>query len=222
MLSRVRRAAALHPAAIQVILPDWTPVTDDEAIAFLSRVAEASEGIGLVLYNPPHAKRGLSMLVFGKLQRAVPALVGVKVCDGTTSWYAQMREYAAGLSVFVSGHHLATGFLQGASGAYSNVACLHPGGAQYWWRLMNTDLPAALELERRIVAFFIIHIIPFITEQGYSNSACDKLLATIGGWADVGTRLRWPYRSIPTAEADRLRPIAKQMMPELFLPPDSK
>lgn len=220
MLSRVRRAAALHPVAIQVILPDWTPVNDEEAIAFLTRAAEAAEGIGLVLYNPPHAKRVLTMPAFGKLHRAVPSLVGFKVCDGDTSWYAKMREYASGLSMFVSGHHLATGFLQGASGAYSNVACLHPAGAQYWWRLMHTDLMAALSLERRIVAFFMRHIIPYITEQGYSNSACDKLLAAIGGWADVGTRLRWPYRFIPQEDADRLRPIAEQTLPELFQPPD--
>jgi dihydrodipicolinate synthase/N-acetylneuraminate lyase len=142
----------------------------------------------------------------------------MKLSDGNVSWYAQMREYADGLSVFVAGHHLATGFMHGACGAYSNVACLHPAGAQYWWWLMQHDLPAALDLERRIVAFFLRHIIPYITEQGYCNAACDKLLAAIGGWADVGTRLRWPYRGIPQEEADRLRPIAHQMMPELFPP----
>jgi 4-hydroxy-tetrahydrodipicolinate synthase len=206
----------LHPGAIQVILPDWSPVTDDEIIAYLSRVCEAANGIGIVLYNPPHAKRVLPMPVYARLHRAVPGLVGVKVCDGTSSWYGQMREFASEISVFVSGHHLATGFQQGAAGAYSNVACLHPAGAQRWWQLMHDDLTAALELERRIVAFFLRHIIPYITEQGYVNSGCDKLLAAIGDWADVGTRLRWPYRSIPQEDALRLRPIARQMLPELF------
>jgi 4-hydroxy-tetrahydrodipicolinate synthase len=215
-LARVRRAAVLRPGAIQVILPDWYPPSDDELMAYLSRLSEAANGIGLVLYNPPHAKRVLPPLVYGKLRAAVPSLVGVKVCDGHASWYAQMREHAAGLSLFVTGHHLATGFLQGACGAYSNVACLHPAGAQRWWNTMQSDLPAALDLERRIIAFFLGHVIPMITERGYCNSACDKLLAAIGGWANIGTRLRWPYRGIPQDEADRLRPIARQMMPELF------
>jgi dihydrodipicolinate synthase/N-acetylneuraminate lyase len=216
-LSRVRRAAALRPSAIQIILPDWAVLTDDEIIAYLDRVSEAADGIGLVLYNPPHAKRVLQMPAYAKLHQAVPGLVGVKVCDGSTSWYCQMREFASGISVFTAGHHLATGFLQGAAGAYSNVACLHPVGAQRWWQMMNDDILAAIELEKRIVAFFVRHIIPFITEQGYVNAGCDKLLAAIGGWADVGTRLRWPYRSIPQSEADRLRPIANEMLPELFV-----
>ena len=216
MLSRVRRAAALGAGAIQVILPDWVTVSDDEAIAFLARTAEAAEGIGLVLYNPPHAKRVLPPPTIEKLRRAVPALIGLKVADGNVSWYAQMRDHAAGLSVFVPGHHIATGVLQGASGSYSNVACLHPAGAQAWWELTQTDLLAALDIEQRITAFFAQHIHPLIIEQAYCNTACDKLLAAIGGWADIGTRLRWPYRCIPQEEADRLRPIAREMIPELF------
>ena len=52
--------------------------------------------------------------------------------------------------------------------------------------------------------------------HGYSNAALDKLLAAIGGWGPVGTRLRRPYRWIDEAEAVRLRPMARSMMPELF------
>ena len=32
----------------------------------------------------------------------------------------------------------------------------------------------------------------------------------------VGTRVRWPYRWIPQAEADRLRPVARDLLPELL------
>ncbi len=60
------------------------------------------------------------------------------------------------------------------------------------------------------------YIHPYITTQGYSNQAVDKLLIAIGGWADVGTRLRWPYRWVPEDDADRLRPVAREMLPELF------
>ena len=81
---------------------------------------------------------------------------------------------------------------------------------------MRTDLPAALELEQRIRRFMDAEIAPFITRNGYANPALDKLLAAIGGWADVGTRLRWPYRWIDPAVADRIRPIAQSMLPELF------
>ena len=55
-----------------------------------------------------------------------------------------------------------------------------------------------------------------LVRDGYANPALDKLLAAIGGWADVGTRLRWPYRWIEPDVAARLRPVAQAMLPELF------
>ncbi|HRA54369.1 MAG TPA: dihydrodipicolinate synthase family protein [Thermoflexales bacterium] len=214
-LNRVRRSVALRPGAFQVILPDWVTAGHDEAVSFLSRIAEAADGIGLVLYNPPHAKRVLDMAAIGALKRAVPALVGAKVLDGNPSWYGALRAHTTDLSIFVPGHHLASGFLQGASGSYSNVACLSPAGSVRWWKLMQTDIAAAQDIERRLIDFFASHIAP-IGQAGYSNPALDKLLAEIGGWADVGLRLRWPSKYLAQAEADRLKPIARAMVPEMF------
>jgi len=215
-LERVKRAAALRPGAIQVILPDWFPLSDDEILGYLERVAEACAPVPLILYNPPHAKRVLGPEEYERLARAVPGLAGVKVGGADGAWYDAMRRHMRGLSVFVPGHSLATGFRQGAHGSYSNVACLHPVGAQRWWELMQSDIDAAVELEGRIQRFMQEHIVPF-ARQGYANQALDKLLAAIGGWADVGTRVRWPYRSIDEAEAGRLRDAARALIPEVLL-----
>ena len=169
-----------------------------------------------MLYNPPHAKRVLTPRELGLLADAAPSLVGVKVGGGDAAWYDEMARHCPGLSIFVPGHHLATGVSRGAHGAYSNVACLSPKGSQRWYDLMLTDLPAALALEARIQAFFAAYIAPFIVEEGYANQAADKLLAAVGGWADVGVRLRWPYRAIPATAAARLAPLAQANLPELF------
>jgi dihydrodipicolinate synthase/N-acetylneuraminate lyase len=216
-LERIRRARRLNPGAIQVTLPDWWKPNDDEIIAAMRRFAEAAAPIGLVLYNPPHAKRVLSPKDFGWLKKAVPQIVGVKVAGGNAEWYEQMRVEMKGLSVFVPGHHLATGLRLGAHGSYSNVACLQPQGAQRWYEMMTTAPDAALDLERRIQEFMNRYIVPFRDVQGYANFALDKLLAEIGGWCGAGTRVRWPYRSIPESEAEKLRPVAHELMPEFAI-----
>jgi dihydrodipicolinate synthase/N-acetylneuraminate lyase len=213
---RVARAAALRPLAIQVILPDWVTVSDAEALDFLMMMRERAAGIGLVLYNPPHAKRVLSVPELDRLLRAVPEVVGVKLADGDAAWYAAAREHLRGVSIFVPGHHLASGVREGvAAGAFSNVACLNPAAAQRWWDGMATDLDGALELEGRICQFLETHIMPFKLEQGYCNAALDKLLAAVGGWAPVGTRLRRPYRWVDEAVAAPLRRLAHNIIPEL-------
>jgi hypothetical protein len=81
---------------------------------------------------------------------------------------------------------------------------------------MKVDIDAALDLETRICSFMDKHIVPFRQKNGYSNAALDKLLAAIGGWGPVGTRLRWPYRWIDEGEAKRLAVIARSELPELF------
>jgi dihydrodipicolinate synthase/N-acetylneuraminate lyase len=213
---RLRRIVPLAPAAVQVILPDWFPVTEAEAVAFLEQMAEVAAGIGLVLYNPPHAKRVLNPEQIGRLAQRVPALVGLKTAGGDDAWYASMRQHLPRLSVFVPGHLLASGVQRGAHGAYSNVATLNPRAAQCWTEQMQTDMAGALELERRLRQFMDGYIAPFITEQRYCNAACDRFMALLGGWADVGGHMRWPYRSIPPSEVERIRPAARALSPEFF------
>lgn len=215
-LERLQRSRPLRPGAFQVILPDWFPVTEQEAIAFMSRMAEAAQGIGLVLYNPPHAKVSLSPEQIARIASRVPGLVGVKLAGGDEAWYARMRTHLSRLSVFIPGHHYVTGILQGAHGSYSNVACLNPAVAQWWADLTRVDLPAAVELQERILHFMEGHIAPFITRERYCNAACDRLLALVGGWADVGDQMRWPYRSIPVSSVAAVRSSARQLLPEFF------
>ncbi len=216
-LGRVKRAAALQPGAIQVILPDWSTPSMREVIRYLQVISEAAGPVGLVLYNPPHAKKRLSPEEFYQVKEAGIDLVGCKTAGGDAAWYAAMKKWAPELSLFIPGHHLATGVSLGAHGAYSNVACLHPAAAQQWYELMLTDMPRALNLEKWIQLFMSQHIQPYISTKGYSNQAADKLLAAIGGWANVGTCLRWPYQGIDESEVASLRAIAYEMMSEFFI-----
>jgi dihydrodipicolinate synthase/N-acetylneuraminate lyase len=215
-LERLRRSLAWAPSAIQVILPDWFPPSMQEIIAYLQVMQQAAGPVQLVLYNPPHAKKRLTPADFKTIREAGIHLAGCKLPGGDAAWYQSMLGLNPGLSVFIPGHHLATGVKAGAHGAYSNVACLHPGVAQQWYNSMHTDMEGALELEGRIQRFMTEHIVPFITEQGYSNQAVDKLLAAAGGWADVGTRLRWPYRWIGEEEVPAIRQAARNLVPEFF------
>ena len=66
----------------------------------------------------------------------------------------------------------------------------------------------------RLNAFLARHVAP-LQEAGFSNAALDKTLAAVGGWAPVGTRLRWPYRSVPAQIVTRLRTAALDELHEL-------
>lgn len=215
-LERLRRSLYLKPAAFQVILPDWVVTTSEEQIIFLQKMAEEAEGIPIILYNPPHAKRVLRPEDYDQFKESIPNLIGIKTAGGNAEWYRQMRTYASHLSVFVPGHLLATGIKEKvAAGSYSNIACFSPKGAQWWWALMHSDLEKALNIQKKILQFFEECILPY-QRAGFSDPALDKFLAAIGGYCAVGTRLRWPYQWIPPEAVAAARLKAKKHIPELL------
>lgn len=214
---RIRRTKALRPAAFQIVLPDWFVPAWDEIRAFLAVMQEDAAPVPLVLYNPPHAKRRLTPDEWRRVTEEFPGVVGCKVPGGDDAWYAAMQPVMARISVFIPGHQLASGIARGAHGAYSNVACLSPAGAQRWADLCRRDLPAALEEEKRIQTFWLGHVAPLITRDGLCNMAADKAAAAAGGWLPgFAPRLRWPYRAADEATVAALANAARREVPELF------
>lgn len=214
-MERVRRSKPLSPGAFQVVLPDWQRLSDAECEAFLRRVAEAASPVPLVLYNPPHAKTHVGPALAERLLDAVPALIGLKVAGGDADWYESMREVLDRCSVFVPGHHLASGIAAGARGSYSNVAALSPVGAARWYAMTRQDPAAAANVERRIAELFARHIAP-LQRTGVGDPALDKFLAAVGGWTDVGLRVRWPYDSAPETAIEPARRTLRELLPELL------
>ena len=215
-LKRVIYAVKLKPSAIQVILPDWFPASRQTQIEFLKKIVEAAEGIGIVLYNPPHAKVVLTPQDYIELFDNVEGIVGIKTAAGDEDWYREMRPLLGRISVFVPGHFLATGIAHGAMGSYSNVAALNPRAAQKWYDMMQTDMDKAFELEARIQLFMKRHIEPYITQKNHPNHACDKFMVAVGGWFEISTRLRWPYIGIDEKEIQRVRQAGIELIPEFF------
>lgn len=214
-LARVRRAEALRPSAIQVILPDWAPLDADGARRFLGACAEAARGVPLVLYHPPHGRSPLSPDALAGL--ADLGVVGLKTGGGDAAWFAEMAPALERLSVFVPGHAYASGVLAGAHGAYSNMACLSPGGAVRWARQVRADPDAALATEARIARFTARAIEPRIA-AGLPGYACDKLMAVAGGWCRIAPRLLWPYAGADDAAVEAVRAAARDVLPDFPMP----
>lgn len=216
-VDRIRRARELEPAAIQVALPSWLELTTEETLECLRMFSEAAAGVGLVLYNSPHSKNVLDPEGLALLCERVPGLVGIKTGDGDAGWYERMRPVMDRVSVFVPGHHLATGLRSGAHGAYSNVACLSPRGAVLWGERSRVEPEWGLEVERDIRRFMDQAILP-LRKRGYSAVTLDKTLAAAGGHlGDIG-RVRRPFSSATPQEVDEVRRLAFELLPDFLHP----
>jgi dihydrodipicolinate synthase/N-acetylneuraminate lyase len=213
---RLSRLGPLRPAGAQITLPDWWPPSADEVARFIEGMQEAAGDVPLILYNPPHAKKRLTLEEIAGLRALSPGLIGAKLPGGDAQWYAERRRLLPEFSVFVPGHTVATARPLGADGSYSNMACLNPSGAAKHWRMIEEDPAAALDLERRINLFLRDHVLPFRASHGLSDAALDKLMAAAGGWGPVSARLLWPYVSAPEDEVARVAASARALIPEFF------
>ena len=96
-----------------------------------------------------------------------------------------------------------------------------------WVRVQTNDEVLQPEMFCKFSAFIGPETTPIIDESWidflygkplvYSQSNhSGRRMALLGGWADVGQRMRWPYRSIPSAEAERIRPASRTLIPEFI------
>ncbi len=209
-LDRISFAASLSPLAIQVTLPDWTPLDFESVRLFLDRAVEAASGTQLVLYNPPHAKTVLKPVELSELTTDYPAIIGLKCGGGDAKWYADMADVLDRISVFIPGHFYASGLAMGAHGSYSNMACLSPSAAVAWAQSDPTD---AMNIEKRIADFMNEAIAPLIA-RGLPGFVCDKAMATAGDWATMSPEMMWPYSSVTADEISRIASAARRHIPE--------
>ncbi|OED41354.1 dihydrodipicolinate synthase family protein [Chromatiales bacterium (ex Bugula neritina AB1)] len=213
---RLLHAIAFKPDGIQFTLPDWWVLSATERLDYMADLHRIAADTALVLYNPPHAKQRLTLKEIAELRTVAPSLIGAKLPGGDETWYQEHHSRLPDFSVFVPGHRVAFGRPLGASGSYSNVACLSPAGAVRHWQQINTDLPAAVALEYRINRFMRDSVLALAARKNLSNTALDKLLAAIGNWGPVTEQCLWPYRSADTDDVKQLSRIARKLLPEMF------
>ena len=209
-LARLAFVADLKPDAIQVTLPDWTPIDLETTKRFLLRCADLASGIPLILYNPPHARTVLSPQALLEVADTVPSLKGLKCGGGDTAWYHAMAPVFRRLSVFIPGHHYHSGTTRGAHGSYSNMAALSPKSAVQWARMQPDE---AKDLEARIDAFMQEAIHPLLA-RGLPGFVCDKAMASAGGWTSITPRLLWPYEGASPLEVQTIARAARRHIPE--------
>lgn len=213
---RLSRLGPYRPAGAQIILPDWWPPGDAEVARFIDGMQAAAGNVPLILYNPPHAKKRLTLEQIAGLRALAPGLIGAKLPGGDAEWHAKRRHLLPHFSVFVPGHTVATARPLGADGSYSNMACLSPFGAVMHWRMIESDPAAAVDLGRRVILFLRDYVLPFRASHGLSDAALDKLMAAAGGWGPVSSRLLWPYASASQEDVEQLAAVSRKLMPEFF------
>lgn len=210
-----RRAGA---DAAQLAIPFWLMLSDEEVLDFFRAVADAADGLPLVLYQTMRAKRRIDPPLLGRLCREVPTLIGVKDTTADLETFDAMRRDAPGLSIFGADCDLIGRARRGGMGTYSSLVGLNPRAMlDYWEACGRGRFDEATRWEERFQALMRDVLRPMVRDEGLFDSAVDRVQRVAGGGA-CGLRCAGPYRSATPGHVSRLIAWCHRHAPGLIAP----
>lgn len=215
---RIRTAVEAGADGIQLALPFWLELQDDEVRAFFEAATVAAGTTPLILYQSLRAKRRVEPPLLTELAHTHPTLIGMKDTAATIEQLQHILQAVPDLAIFGSEHDLLAKRQVGGSGTYSSVALLNP------WLVVKLDRLCAAgdDTEARplqeIIARYVQEVLlPMVREEGLLDSAVDRVQRIAGG-VDVGLRCQGPYRSASVEHVERLKNWCRQYAPTLLAP----
>ncbi|MEM9801880.1 MAG: hypothetical protein AAGA20_16255 [Planctomycetota bacterium] len=118
------------------------------------------------------------------------------------------------LGAFVPGLQVASGYRRGAGAVDRDLGLLAPGGAARLLALCDSDVAAALEVERRLQRFAETRLAPAARRAEAAGVGRASLLAAVGDWCPG---LAVPGLDDAGIDPDELRAELAEACPELVL-----
>jgi len=201
---RIEIAGEAGADGIQLALPFWLPLSDEESIAFFRDVTVAASGLPLILYDTERTKRRVSVELFRRLREVAPTLIGCKHTGDDMDVLKDYIQALPGVSFFVSEHLLPDGMRIGARGNYSSKVYLHPPFMLRYYQLcVEGCWDDVAPMQAALKRFYSEGILP-LRDKGMVDSAIDRVFGTALGFVRCGLRCQPPYVHATQADVDAL------------------
>lgn len=204
---QARFAQRIGADAIQVALPFWFPLDDDQVIGYFSALSDACPELPIVIYDRAiRARRTVDVDLCRRISDHA-RIIGIKVdTSPELGGPAKVAELSQLMSVFVGEDHLLTCSPHGATGCYSSLVYMNPRITLLYYRLCATkDYDRARKIHDDFNLLISKGLAPF-RAQGYVDTTYDRLMGMATGFLHPDYyRVRTPYPSTAPAHVLQLR-----------------
>jgi len=212
---RIRVALQSGADAIQVALPFWLELEDDEVLRFVREVAQEAGSTPIILYLTSRSKRKIGSSLFGELATAVPTFIGTKDTGSDPETVRALLRAAPDIAIF-GGEDFFERVPIGGRGGYCSITGLNPRKvAELYEHCAAGRMAEAKPLSDAITRYLHEALVPLVKEQGLRDSAVDRIQRVAGG-VDVGLDCQSPYRSGNANHVRNLISWVRKNTPELL------
>jgi dihydrodipicolinate synthase/N-acetylneuraminate lyase len=211
-----RYAAGRGIDGVQVSVPFWMELNDDEVLQYFVDLSRACPDVGIVHYNIRRAKRFLNGKDYQRICAKVPNLVGTKFGSSDFAAWMELQINGPELNHFVGEGSLVTGMMFGAKGMYCSHALMNPQFVLDWYAMCERgEWEEATRIQWRISRWLVKDVYPLI-EAGHLDPTLDKAFQEIVGWLKGSRYTRPPYIPLNDKEMAVLAEGTKKHYPEMF------
>jgi dihydrodipicolinate synthase/N-acetylneuraminate lyase len=212
---RIRVALKAGADAIQMALPFWLELKDDEAMRFVREIAAEAGKTPIVLYLTGRSKRKLGPEMLGEIAREVPTFIGTKDTGLDVAGLKAVLKAAPDIAVF-GGEDFYAKLPAGGRGGYCSITGFNAPKVAELYRLCAAGrLAEAKPLADALHRYLHEALIPMVQKEGLWDSAVDRVQRVAGGGV-VGIRCQSPYRSATEQHVENLIAWVRAHTPELL------
>lgn len=214
---RAAYAAELGADAIQVALPFWMEIGDEQVVPFFKEVAAASGGLPLSVYETTRAKKTLTIDQHRAIKQAVPSYLVVKANADTVGRTPEGCQALSELvNVFVGENEFARLGRLGVKGGCSSLIYWNPRVILSLWRQVERHDWASADATCQKINQLFDFLGKTFGPKGLTDTALDRLGGTTGGFLHCGLRSRGPYPAATPDDVNVLRTWYREHFPEML------
>ena len=212
---RVRYACDIGADIIQIALPFWLELDDDEVVAFFADIATVAGDTPIVHYDTVRSKRRISPKLYHRLCRVVPTLWGTKFGGADTYSVRQITLANPDLKVFVGEHILASSVPMGATGCYSALALLSPSWMiKYYEACHSRCWDRAFEIQNEVNRMFAQ--LGNLPTPGLQDTALDRIFCQVDQFLECTLDSKGPYRNSTQKDLEHVRSWVRENLPHIL------
>ena len=213
---RIRVALKAKADAIQMALPFWLELKDDEVKRYVREIAEEAGSTPIILYLTGRSKRKIAPALLGEIAHEVPTFIGTKDTGSDLKTVKAMLKVVPDLAIF-GGEDFYERVPVGGRGGYCSITGFNAAKVVELYNLcaagrLEEAKPLADAMNRYLYEALVN---PLVKEAGLWDSAIDRIQRVAGGGV-VGVRCQSPYRSGTEKHVKQVIAWCRKNTPELL------